>query len=75
MLAVMLFLAAAVIEGLLSALQFGPGITLWFKGFVSWFTCSALMFYLVIAGILQPWSNQDLHWDNLTPEQRQQTWI
>jgi len=75
MLAVLLFLAAAIIEGLLSALQLGPGINLWFKGFVSWFTCSALMFYLVIAGILQPWSNQELHWDNLSPEQRPETWI
>lgn len=75
MLAVMLFLAAAVIEGLLSALQLGPGVNLWFKGFVSWFTCSALMFYLVIGGLLRPWAGQELHWDNLSPDERQPTWI
>jgi len=54
MLSVMLFLGAAAIEGLLSALNLGPEINLWFKGFISWLTSSALMFYIVILGILQP---------------------
>ncbi len=54
MLSVMLFLGAAAIEGLLSALNLGSEINLWFKGFISWLTSSALMFYIVILGILQP---------------------
>ncbi|MBL8889096.1 MAG: stage II sporulation protein M [Planctomycetaceae bacterium] len=64
MLAVMLFLGAAAIEGLLSALNFGSEFNLWFKGFVSWLTSSALMFYIVILGLLQPLIQQKLNLEN-----------
>lgn len=63
MLAVMLFLGAAAIEGLLSALNLGRETNLWFKGFVSWLTSSALMFYIVILGILHPMTQQGLNLD------------
>jgi uncharacterized membrane protein SpoIIM required for sporulation len=64
MLAVLLFLGAAAIEGLLSALNFGSEFNLWFKGFVSWLTSSALMFYIVILGILYPMLQQNLNLDD-----------
>lgn len=64
MLAVMLFLGAAAIEGLLSALNLGSEINLWFKGFISWLTSSALMFYIVILGILKPTIPHDFNLDD-----------
>jgi uncharacterized membrane protein SpoIIM required for sporulation len=75
MLAVLLFLAAAAIEGFLSALNLGSAVNIWFKGFVSWLACSGLMFYIVIVGLLQPLANQELNLDNLTAPETKQTWI
>jgi len=75
MLSVMLFLAAAAIEGFLSALNLGSNINIWFKGFISWLACSGLMFYLVICGLLQPLANQELTLDNLMDPENKQTWI
>lgn len=65
MLAVMLFLGAAAIEGLLSALNFGASLNLWIKGFVSWVTCSGLMFYLTILGLLLPLSQDESAWEEI----------
>jgi uncharacterized membrane protein SpoIIM required for sporulation len=64
MLAVLLFFGAAAIEGLLSALNFNSQFNLWFKGFVSWLTSSALMFYIVILGLLQPMYQQGLSFED-----------
>ncbi len=75
MLSVMLFLAAAGIEGLLSALNFGPTINLWYKGFISWLTCSGLMFYIVSIGLIQPLADQEEDIDSLTKPGHPQRWI
>jgi len=75
MLAVTLFLVAAGIEGLLSALNFGPQLNLWFKGFISWLTCSILMFYLVILGLLQPYMRGQLQLDPNQKQERLDLWI
>lgn len=73
MLAVLLFLAAALIEGLMSALELGQ-LTLYFKGFLGWITSTVLMFYIVVIGIVKPGYDRDLQLD---PDQleRDELWI
>ncbi len=74
MLAVLLFLAAAAVEGMLSALNFGS-FSIWFKGFISWFCGSSLMFYIVIFGIVQPKYANDLELDPDSIDSRERLWI
>lgn len=73
LLAVLLFLGAACLEGLMSALDLGE-LTLYFKGFLGWFTSSLLMFYIVIVGIVKPRFDNQLQ---LNPDhlEREDLWI
>lgn len=75
MMAVLLFLGAAGIEGMLSALNFGPTASIWIKGFISWTCASGLMFYIVTLGILQPKFANSLELDPDANNVRERLWI
>lgn len=74
LMAVLLFLGAALIEGMMSALDLGE-LTLYFKGFLAWITSTALMFYIVTIGIVKPKYDNQLVLDPDSPLEQDQQWI
>lgn len=74
LLAVLLFLGAACVEGLMSALDLGA-LTIYFKGTLSWLTSTLLMFYIVVVGILKPHYDDDLDLDPDRELGREELWI